>query len=34
MAHGDAARVAELESADADFGRFRGLRWSNPLNNS
>lgn len=22
---------AELESADADFGRFRGLRWSNPL---
>jgi uncharacterized protein len=22
---------AELESADADFARFRGLRWSNPL---
>ncbi len=22
---------AELESADGDFSRFRGLRWSNPL---
>lgn len=22
---------AELESTDADFARFRGLRWSNPL---
>ena len=22
---------AELVSSDADFGRFRGLRWSNPL---
>ncbi len=22
---------AELESADADFARFRGVRWSNPL---
>ena len=22
---------AELESADGDFARFRGLRWSNPL---
>lgn len=22
---------AELESSDADFGRFHGLRWSNPL---
>lgn len=24
-------RGAELESADADFARFRGVRWSNPL---
>lgn len=22
---------AELESADGDFARVRGLRWSNPL---
>ena len=22
---------AELQSTDADFGRFRGLRWTNPL---
>jgi uncharacterized protein len=25
---------AELESADADFGRFRGLRWSNPVSSA
>lgn len=24
---------AELCSADSDFGRFRGLRWTNPLKN-
>ena len=24
-------RGAELHSADADFGRFNGLRWKNPL---